>query len=634
MEKQNRRDFLKSTLSASATAAMMSQFGLLNCSNQDKSYPNVILVMTDDQGYGDLGCHGSPYVKTPALDQLFKESVRLTNFHVDPCCAPTRASLLTGQYSARSGVWHTIGGRSLLQKDKVTMANLFQSSGYRTGIFGKWHLGDNYPFRPQDRGFDEVLVHGSGVVGNRWDYWGNDYYDDTYLRNGKPEKFEGYCNTIWFDEAIKFIKRNQKRPFFCYLSTNIPHAPLNVDENYSEPYNPQVSERLAKYYGMVTKFDEDLARIRKEITDLGLEENTIFIFLTDNGPCPWFGGIKIDNDGFVEEGYSAGMRGGKIWGYENAHRVPCFIRWPAKGIESGRDIDNLTAHFDLLPTLIDCCGLKKPEEVTFDGISLMPVLTNKNTKYPERTIFVHNQRVDFPVKYKEYQVLTEQWRLVNPYQREIEDMISFNSGNPSGEIRYENDPDLYELYDIIQDPGQRKNIAEQRPDVLKDLNQKYEEWWDDISRDFDKYCETIVGSNHENPTTLYSHDAHRNGRKSIWIIYVEKDGEYEIKLSRWPQEANKCIAENRAGNKTFAVKQARLKLGNIDTSLRLTSEMESAEFTVHLKTGTTCLHGWFTEHQTDKTIQANFAYIEYLGPADPVSIEGYQASEPNRMLKR
>ncbi|MEE9118673.1 MAG: sulfatase-like hydrolase/transferase, partial [Calditrichia bacterium] len=274
MKEQSRRDFLKSTISASASIAMMSHFGLLNCTTQKKMSPNVILVMTDDQGYGDLGCHGSPYVKTPALDQLYNESVRLTNFHVDPCCAPTRASLLTGQYSARSGVWHTIGGRSLLQKDKVTMADVFQASGYRTGIFGKWHLGDNYPFRPQDRGFEEVLIHGSGVVGNRWDYWGNDYYDDTYYRDGIPEKFEGYCNTIWFNEAIKFIRKNQKRPFFCFLSTNIPHAPLHVDENFSEPYRSQVSDRLANYYGMVTKFDEDLARLRKEIKDLGLEENT------------------------------------------------------------------------------------------------------------------------------------------------------------------------------------------------------------------------------------------------------------------------------------------------------------------------------------------------------------------------
>jgi arylsulfatase A-like enzyme len=541
---------------------------------------------------------------------------------------------LTGQYSARSGVWHTIGGRSLLQKDKTTMANVFQSSGYRTGIFGKWHLGDNYPFRPQDRGFDETLVHRSGSIGNRWDYWGNDYYDDTYFRNGKPEKFEGYCNTIWFDEAIQFIKRNKKRPFFCFLSTNIPHAPLHVENKYFEPYRSQVSDRLAKYYGMVTKFDEDLGMLRKELKVLGLEENTILIFMTDNGPCPWFGGIKIDNEGFIEEGYSGGMRGGKIWGYENAHRVPCFIRWSAGGIEGGKDIGNLTAHFDLLPTLIDCCGLKSPDKVKFDGFSLMSLLKNQKRKYPERTIFVHNQRNDFPVKYKEYEVLTERWRLIHPYKKEIEDMQGFNSGKPSGEIRYINDPDLYELYDIIQDPGQRKNIASQYPEIVRELSRKYEEWWEDISSDFDKYCETIVGSDFENPTILYSHDAHRIGRDNIWVIYVQKDGKYVIKLSRWPQESNKRLSENRSGEKTIRMKKAGLKLGNIDTSMEVTSEMKSAEFIVNVKSGTTCMQGWFTEHQTNRKIQADFAYIERLRPADLVSIEEYQASEPNRLLKR
>ncbi len=445
--------------------------------------------MTDDQGYGDIGAHGSPYVKTPNLDRLHRESVRLTNFHVDPCCAPTRASLLTGEYSARTGVWHTIGGRSLLRKDKVTMADVFRSSGYKTAIFGKWHLGDNYPFRPQDRGFEEVLIHRSGVVGNRWDYWENDYYDDTYIRNGKPEKCVGYCNSVWFDEAIQFIKKNRQDPFFCFLSTNIPHAPLHVDEKYSEPYRSQVSNQLANYYGMLAKFDEDMARLLRELKELKLEENTILIFMSDNGPCPWYGGIKIDENGFVEQGFSAGMRGGKIWGYENAHRVPCFIRWPGGNIGVGKDIKKLTAHFDLLPTLIEACGLKRQDAGAVDGISLMPLLTNQEAQWLERILFVHNQRVDFPEKYKDYQVLTERWRLI---KRESE-----------------------ELYDIQKDPGQRFDIAAQNPEVVKALHQKYEEWWEDISQNFDKYDEIFVGSKMENPTVLYSHDAHSKNRDSI-----------------------------------------------------------------------------------------------------------------------
>ena len=605
-----RRKFLKDLGTATVSAgslSFLSSLGVTQCSPKNRKKPNVILVMTDDQGYGDIGAHGSPYVRTPHLDRLHGESVRLTNFHVDPCCAPTRASLLTGQYSARTGVWHTIGGRSLLRKGKPTMADVFRSSGYKTAIFGKWHLGDNYPFRPQDRGFEQVLIHKSGVAGNTWDYWGNDYYDDTYIRNGKPEKFEGYCNTIWFDEAIQFIRKNRENPFFCFLSTNIPHAPLRVDDKYSDPYRSQVSEQLANYYGMIAKFDEDLARLLSELKDLGLEENTILIFMTDNGPCPWYGGIKIDDTGFVKEGYSAGMRGGKIWGYENAHRVPCFISWPAGNIGADRDIQKLTAHFDLLPTLIAACGLHEPENVDFDGINLMPLLAGQEPRWPERTLFVHNQRVDFPEKYKDYQVLTQRWRLVKRNNEE--------------------------LYDIQSDPGQKRDVAVHYPDVVQALHQRYEEWWEDISQDFHMYDEIIIGSEMENPTTLYSHDAHSKNQDKIWVIHVEQDGEYEFKTFRWPEEADKRIVENREGDKIFDLNHAHLAIGNIQSSVELDREMKNARFTAHLKAGTTCLQAWFSEKTTGKNLNADFVYVKRLGQANPSDIGPYQPSNPDRLLK-
>jgi hypothetical protein len=485
---------------------------------------------------------------------------------------------------------------------------VFRSSGYKTAIFGKWHLGDNYPFRPQDRGFDEVLIHRSGVAGNTWDYWGNDYYDDTYIRNGKPEKFEGYCNTVWFDKAIQFIRKNRTKPFFCYLSTNIPHAPLRVDAKYSEPYLSQVSEQLANYYGMVARFDEDIAILLKELKELGLEENTILIFMSDNGPCPWYGGIKIDDNGFVEEGYSAGMRGGKIWGYENAHRVPCFIRWPAGNINAGRDIQTLTAHFDVLPTLIEACGLQNPDNVDFDGTSLMPLLKNHQDRWSDRTLFVHNQRVDFPEKYKDYQVLTERWRLVKRNNEE--------------------------LYDIQMDPGQRFDIAAQHPDVVKALHLRYEDWWKDISQNFNIYDEIIIGSEKENPITLYSHDAHSKNSDKVWVIHVEKDGEYEFKATRWPEEANKRIAENREGDKTSALNQAHLSIGNIQSAVDVTPEMKCARFTVHLKAGTTCLQAWFSGETKNKNLNADFVYVKWLSPADPAAIGEYQPSNPDHLLKK
>lgn len=610
MEKQTRRNFLRSIGAATVSVgslSILSGLGLTRCSAGRKKKPNVILVITDDQGYGDIGAHGNPYVKTPALDQLFRESMRLDNFHVDPCCSPSRASLLTGQYSARSGVWHTIGGRSLLRKDKLTMADFFQSSGYKTGIFGKWHLGDNYPFRPQDRGFEEVLVHKSGVVGNRWDHWGNDYYDDTYYRNGKPEKFQGYCNTVWFDEAVKFIKKNHKNPFFLFLSTNIPHAPLLVDKKYSKPYRSKVSDRLANYYGMISVFDKEMKRLLAELEALKLKDNTILIFMSDNGPCPWYGGIKIDENGFVEEGYSAGMRGGKIWGYENAHRVPCFIRWPAGNIGGGMDVKSLTAHFDLLPTLIEACGLSKPEDVNFDGKSLMPLLLGQGTRRPERTLFVHNQRVDFPEKYKDYQVLTERWRLVKR--------------------------DKEELYDITTDPGQRKDVAGLYPEVVQSLHQRYEGWWEDISQGFNKYDEIIIGSDRENPTTLYSHDAHSKNSSRIWVINVEQDGEYKFKLSRWPEEADKRISENRDGAIDFDWDRAHLLIGNTGIDVDAKANKKSMEFIVHLKAGTTCLEAWFSSNSQNRKLGADFVSVKRLGPEDPVAVAKYVASDPDRILK-
>jgi len=433
---------------------------------------------------------------------------------------------------------------------------------------------------------------------------------------------------------MKFIRKNRNNPFFCYLSTNIPHAPLNVDEKYAKPYESMVSDRLAHYYGMVTKFDEDMARLLQELKDLNLEENTILVFLTDNGPCPWFGGIKIDNDGFPVEGYSAGMRGGKIWGYENAHRVPCFIRWPGKDIGGGKNVERLTAHFDLLPTLIDCCRLKKPDEAEFDGTSILPLLVNRDAEWQERTLFVHNQRVDFPIKGKEYQVLTERWRLINNYGKELEDMESFNEGKSAGEVSYVTEQDNYELYDIVSDPGQKNDISGKHPDVVKSFNRKYEEWWDDVSRDFDKYNEIIVGTEHENPAMLYSHDAHRKGGERIWVINVEFGGNYEIKLYRWPEEANKGISETRNGQKTVNIKQAHLKIGNVNASLKVNPDMKYAQFTLYLKAGTTCLQGWFTDNGNSRSYGTYSISMERVGPADTAKAAQYRGSDPDKVLKQ
>ncbi len=376
--------------------------------------PNVILVMTDDQGYGDIGFHGNPVLKTPNLDRLAAESLRLTNFHVDSTCAPTRAALMTGRYSCRTGVWHTIMGRSILRGDEVTMAEYFVRAGYATGMFGKWHLGDNAGYRPLDRGFSHALWHGGGGIGQTPDYWGNTYFSPTLRNNGPWKPSQGYCTDVFFEAAQAFVTENRNRPFFVYLATNVPHVPWQVDDRYAAPYRDAgVPEGLANFYGMLTNFDENLGRFLQFLDDAKLTENTILIFMTDNG-----------TDG---SGFNAGMRGRKGSPYDGGHRVPCFLRWPRRWSQP-RDIPALTAHIDLLPTLIELCKLPARDALPLDGVSLCPILDGKNAGAPDRTIFVQVNRIDHPVPWRLSSVLTPRYRLI----------------------------DGRELYDMVEDPGQEK----------------------------------------------------------------------------------------------------------------------------------------------------------------------------------
>jgi len=550
--------------------------------------PNVVVIMTDDQGYGDLGCHGNTQIRTPQMDKLHAESVRLTDFHVCPCCSLTRACLMTGRYAGRSGVWHTIMGRSLLRRGEVTMAEVFAAGGYRTGIFGKWHLGDNYPFRPQDRGFHQVLIHGGGAVGNTPDYWGNDYFGDTYFRNGRPEKFDGYCTDVWFDEAIKFIEANRDRPFFCYIPTNAPHGPHLVAPRYSRPYRQMgIKPTWADFYGMITCIDENLGRLRKKLQQLGIEDNTILIFTTDNG----------SSAGGSSGLHNSGMRGGKISPYDGGHRVPCFIHWPGGKLTAGRDVGHVTAAIDLLPTLIELCGLDKPQGVEFDGASLVPLLRKEARHWPERMLFTDNQRVDHPVKWRRSAVMTDRWRLV----------------------------DGKELFDIQKDPGQRNDVAAEYPEVVRRLRAGYEAWWADISRSYSEDCRIILGAEQENPAVLTSHDYHgevvwdqrqvRAGRPCDGFLAVEiaRDGTYEFAVRRWPAEANLPITSGRG----IAPTLVRLKIADFDQTEPIVPGATAVKFRVPLEAGNTRLQAWLIRGAEDGAMcGAYYIYVTRL-PDDP-----------------
>ncbi len=490
--------------------------------------PNVILIVTDDQGYGDMSCHDNPWLETPNLDRLHDEGVSLDDYHVDPVCTPTRASLMSGQYCSRNGAWGVTIGRQLLNPDLPTMADIFAAGGYATGMFGKWHLGDAYPYAPRHRGFQDVVRHLAGGIDEISNPEGNNYFDDTLYRNGEPEKFEGYCTDIFFDETIRLVKENRENPFFIYLATNAMHGPFTVAEQYSDRFRELGHpEDRSKFYGMIENFDENLGRLFVALEENGVDENTLIIFMGDNGTA---GGVSSKND---NGGYGGGMRGKKGSVYEGGHRVACFARWPG-GLKP-RTVEELTSVRDWLPTLIDLCGLEKPEGAKFDGTSIRPLLEEEAESWPDRTFFVERQDdilVKAPLKpgggkraqYPNYAVVTEKWRLVNG-----------------------------ELYDIENDPAQANDIAKAHPEVVQQLYADYGAWFDDVASHKSEYTRFLVGDSAENPTLLTVRDWHPTEGPVIWkkehlfddekflngfwAIDVVADGTYEFCLSRHQDDA-------------------------------------------------------------------------------------------------
>ncbi len=600
--------------------------------------PNVVFVLTDDQGYGDLSCHGNPVLRTPHLDALYESSARLTDYHVGPTCAPTRAGLLTGHYANSTGVWHTIGGRSLLRSDEVSMADYFRRSGYATGIFGKWHLGDNAPYRPQDRGFETVVVHGGGGIGQTPDYWGNNYFDDSYWDGAQHSRYEGYCTDVWFQEALKFIERNRKDRFFCYIPTNAPHGPHLVDPAYSDPYLPMTPhEERAKFYGMVANIDENVGGLRRRLAELGLAENTIFVFMTDNGSA---GGVAVDEDQFVTSGYNAGMRGQKGSEYDGGHRVPFFLHWPAGGINAGRDVDEVTANVDVLPTLIELCGLDEVEHNSFDGRSLARLLQPEEgggAVWADRALVTDSQRLAYPVKWRKSAVMTGRWRLVNGR----------------------------ELYAIKEDPEKRRDVAAAHPDVVAELRQAYGSWWQKVSHQFADDIPIAIGGPGADRLRLNTHDW-RNAdcecawnqslvRQGLicnghWEVEVVEAGRYSFTLRRWPEEEGAAVRAGLAGGepKSFRdiaiqpvseaqgkrgadpgeltlkeripwgggvalpVYRARIEIAGEEASGAVALGDVGVRFTLSLPAGPAHLQTWFETEDGDE-LGAYYVYVERLG---------------------
>ncbi|MDF7825464.1 arylsulfatase [Pontiellaceae bacterium B12227] len=499
----------------------------------EQKQPNVIFVLTDDQGYGDLGCHGNPILKTPELDTFHSESIRFTDYHVSPLCTPTRGALMTGRDPGKNGAYRTSAGRSILHTDERTLGNLFADAGYATGMFGKWHLGDSAPHRPQDYGFQDVVWHRCGGIGQVSDYWGNDYFDDTYERNGKLEQFEGYCTDIWFREGMRFIEEHKDEPFFLYLPLNAPHTPIIVGEEWSKPYEDKVDKPIrAVYFGMIANIDYNFGLLRDHLKKLDLEENTILIFMTDNGT---YMGAEFDpankNNSEPVWGFNAGMRGRKASVFDGGHRVPFFIRWPKGGITGGRDIETLTAQFDLFPTLADLCNIPLPTDRELDGLSLTPLLRGESDSLDrEHVVLQFHGGAAFPedkLKQEYSYILTERWRLLHGR----------------------------ELYDMQADPKQRTDVAAEHPEVVDELWSHYEPYWQSVVKGMTP-VRLDIGNPDENPVELCSQDWYMpqgnppwNFRligklprvTAPWMITVQKAGRYRFTLRQYPKLADKTV---------------------------------------------------------------------------------------------
>lgn len=533
----------------SAIPLTLLGIGSISCVVAQK--PNVIVVLTDDQGYGDLGCLGNPVIKTPTLDSFYNESLRFTNYHVSPTCAPTRSALMTGRYTDRLNCFHTIAGRSQLFKDETTIAQVFAQNGYKTAMFGKWHLGDNYPFRPEDRGFQEVVRIGGGGITQGPDYWGNDYFDDAYWHNSVPEKYSGYCTDVFFGNAMNFIKKHKDEPFFVYLATNAPHVPLFVPKKYYEIYKDETSitNDQKRFYGMISNIDDNFKLLDDELGRLGLKDNTILIFTTDNGTAS---GIEyIDGKAY---GYDGGMRGKKNSEYEGGHRVPFFIRWPKGRISGGRDINELVAHIDVFPTLVDLCGLKFVPVKPLDGTSLRLLLRSGAGTWPPRTLITDSQREQNLVEWRKSSVMDDTWRLVNGK----------------------------ELFNINIDPRQSNDVAVSNPGVVERLRVSYEKWWQSIVNEGsnERYSYIQVGTPYENPTRISSHDMHTGYYGLIWhqygalkaspgtgIFKIEftTAGKYKISLCRYPRESGLAFNEIFPGvNPTLEVNDPMPPSNNVN----------------------------------------------------------------------
>jgi arylsulfatase A-like enzyme len=551
--------------------------------------PNVILIMTDDQGSGDFGIAGNTVIETPHIDAMARRGASMTTFYVSPVCSPTRACLMTGRYNYRTRCIDTYVGRSMMDPDETTVAEMLSRAGYATGVFGKWHLGDCYPMRAIDQGFQEALVHRGGGLAQPSEPRENNkrYTNPILFHNGQQVQTTGYCADVYFDAALRFIEQSHAggKNFFAYVATNTPHDPFHdVPEELLRHYQTKTEElaalivgqrppeqlakeidALARIAAMITNVDQNVGKLFTKLAQLGITDNTLVMFLVDNGPNT--------------RRYVGDRRGMKSEVHDGGIRSPLWLHWPAR-FAAGKRCDQLAAHIDLTPTILDACGVAAPPDVRFDGISLLPLLEGRDVTWPDRTLVIQSHRGDVPVRYHHFMIRDQRWKLLH--------------ASGFGREQFDGDPQ-FELYDMANDPTESKNLVVEKPDVVERLKQAYDTWFDDVSSTRpDNYAppRIWIGTPHENPTVLTRQDWRRGtwapDAVGYWELHVANAGVYTMYLEFDPK------AEQAT---------AILDIGNVKRQASVDASTGAYEFRdVELPAGDARLGAWLERNGTARGV--------------------------------
>ena len=439
--------------------------------------PNIVLILTDDQGYGDVGIHGNPWLKTPNLDRIAKEGARLDRFFVEPVCAPTRAALLSGRYPTKVGVTGVTRNREMMRGEEITIAEVLRDAGFATGCFGKWHNGANWPHHPNAQGFSEFV----GFCGGHW----NDYYDPILEKNGEPFQAKGFIADILTDHALKFIEREKDGPFFCYIPLNTPHTPASArldDWAHWKDRDDVESDFDKCMYALVENIDENMGRVLGKLAELKLEKDTIVAFLTDNGP----NGERFNGD----------MLGRKGSVHEGGVRVPCFIRWP--GEIAPNVIAQNVAHIDLLPTLCSMVGVSVTQKV--DGIDVSAALMGEKFDWPERNLYTLRALAG----------KTSQWSIRSARYRATEKT----------------------LHDLIKDPRQKDNLSATRPEAHQQLLADFIAWRETAMLTNDP-LPVHIGHAEWPRVTIKAHEFELSPAAKNGIDYCDRNGWANQWIEKW-----------------------------------------------------------------------------------------------------